>query len=178
MKDLSLHVLDLIQNSIRAAALMATVELSKTATGQFTIVISDDGTGMDEEQLRQVKDPFFTTRETRKIGLGVPLLTQKAEQTGGSLTVLSAPGKGCEVSAVFDSSHPDFPPYGDFPGCAWMLMASNPEMKFVFRFRNEKDSWEWDSSLIHEALSGLPLTDAPVRIKILEWFQSDFNKFK
>ncbi|MDD4644500.1 MAG: ATP-binding protein [Bacteroidales bacterium] len=178
MKDLSLHILDIVQNSIRAEAGTIQVELVAGTDGKLKMLISDDGKGMDEEQVNRVKDPFFTTRTTRKIGLGISLLTQKAEQSGGYLTIESTPGKGTEVKAVFEISHPDCPPLGDIPGCAWMLMASNPGLRLIFRLVSATEEYEWDSNEINDALGGLPLTEHDVQANIIEWFNADFSKFK
>lgn len=178
MKNLSLHILDIVQNSIRAGAGTVKVELSDEYDGMMTLRISDDGKGMDNYQLEHVKDPFFSTRKTRKIGLGVSLLTQKAEQAGGQLSIQSAPGEGTTVNARFLTNHPDCPPLGKIPECAWMLMASNPEMRMVFRFTSAMGESEWDSHLIREELGGLLLTEGLIRISILEWFNADFLKFK
>ncbi len=178
MKDLSLHILDIVQNSIRAGAREVNVLLSAGNDGMLSLQVTDDGMGMNQEQLSQVKDPFFTTRTTRKIGLGVSLLTQKAVQAGGSLTILSEPGEGTELKAIFQTTHPDCPPLGDIPGCAWMLMASNPDLRLVFRFMVATDTWDWDSVSIQEALGGIPITEEKIRTSIIDWFQSDFIKFK
>jgi hypothetical protein len=178
MKDLSLHILDIIQNSIRAKASLIEIELSRNAEGELSLLIIDNGKGMDTEQLRQVKDPFFTTRSTRRIGLGVSLLEQKAEQTGGSLSILSSIGGGTEVKVILLTDHPDCPPLGDFPECAWMVMASNPEIRMIFRFMNNHGSWEWDSHQIVEAIEGLPFTEKVVRESLIHWFNADFSNFR
>lgn len=178
MKDLSLHILDIVQNSIRANAKIIRVDLTIADDKILRLMIADDGCGMEADQLGQVKNPFFTTRQTRRIGLGVPLLTQKAQQSGGGLTIHSTPGEGTALEAQFCTRHPDCPPTGDLPECAWMLMAANPEMNMVFRLRSSTGEWEWDSVKIREALNGMHLTDSWCRKRIMEWFNEDFSIFK
>jgi hypothetical protein len=178
MKDLSLHILDIVQNSIRANAGRISVGLNIGDDNFLTLVVNDDGSGMNIEQAARVKDPFFSTRTTRKIGLGVPLLLQKAEQCGGSLSVSSAPGNGMEVRASFLTTHPDCPPMGDIPECAWMLMVSNPDKRLIFNFISASEEWDWDSLQIREALGEVPLSEKSVRASLLNWFQLDFSNFK
>jgi hypothetical protein len=178
LKDLSLHILDILQNSIRAKACLIQVELSYNEDGELSLLIIDNGVGMGPEQVQQVSNPFFSTRKTRKIGLGVSLLEQKAKQTGGSLSILSNLGKGTEVKAILVMNHPDCPPLGDFPECAWMVMASNPDIRFVFKLMNSCGSWEWDSDQIVDAIEGMSFTDKIVREGVIDWFNADFSNFK
>jgi hypothetical protein len=178
MKDLSLHILDIFQNSIRASAGAVTVELSYYYDGLMALQISDDGKGMNEQQLNQVRDPFFTTRTTRKIGLGVSLLAQKAEQSGGFFSIESLPEEGTIVKAGFQIKHPDCPPLGDIPECAWILMASNPGLKIIFKFRNPIGEWDWDSVEISNAIGDISKTENKIRIGIIDWFNTDFSNFK
>lgn len=178
MKDLSLHSLDIIQNSIRAGASCVEVKMTADENGFIFIGISDDGKGMDAEQISRVKDPFFTTRTTRKVGLGISLLSQKAEQCGGELFVNSDLGMGTEVDVSFRTDHPDCPPLGDIPGCAWMLMASNPDIRIIFSFIGATGNFNWDSRQIVDTLEGMPITDGLIRESILDWFISDFSIFK
>lgn len=178
MKDLSLHILDIIQNSIRARAQVIEADLSLEKKGMLAMAIRDNGNGMNEDQLEHVKDPFFTTRNTRRIGMGVSLLSQKAEQAGGSLEIHSESGKGTLLKAVFDSGNPDCPPLGDIPECAWMLMAANPAIRFIFRLSCDGCSKSWDSLEIRETLDGVPLTEKSIRKYILDWFNKDFGTFK
>ncbi len=178
MKDLSLHILDIVQNSIRANALTVTVSLIVDKDNYLHLSVIDNGTGMDKYQLERVKDPFFSTRTTRKIGLGVPLLAQKAEASGGFISVKSKEGKGTELLASFLLTHPDCPPLGDIPECAWMLMASSPGIRMIFKFKGAMNECEWDSDQIRTELGGIPLTEKEVMTGILEWFKLDFSNFK
>lgn len=112
MKDLSLHILDIAQNSITAGARHLDLTLTEEA-GQIAFTVTDDGCGMSRALLEQVSDPFTTTRTTRKMGLGIPLLRMAAEQTGGSVEITSTEGAGTTLRAVFNAAHIDCPPPGD-----------------------------------------------------------------
>ena len=134
MKDLSLNVLDVTHNSISAKASQITVSLSDK-DGEIRIRITDDGCGMSEEMLRNVTDPFTTTRTTRRVGMGLPLLKMAAEQTGGSLSITSTLGEGTEVEALFVKDHIDCPPLGDMASTVSMLMGAVPaecDLRYVY----------------------------------------------
>ena len=126
MKYLSMHILDIIQNSIRANA--SCVELNIVENKQlntYTIIIIDNGDGMDDEMLSKVFDPFFTTRTTRKVGLGLPLLKQNAERTGGHLIVKSKPREGTIIEASFAHNNIDRPSLGDISGTIMIIVGAN-----------------------------------------------------
>ena len=109
MRELSLNILDIAQNSISAGAPLITIEVSENRTDQTLLIgIYDNGRGMSEEQVKSVIDPFFTTRTTRKVGMGIPLFKMAAEQTGGSFTLTSQVGVGTSVEAVFKTDSIDF----------------------------------------------------------------------
>jgi hypothetical protein len=133
MEELSLHILDIAMNSTRAGATKITLELTEDREGNLlTFVIRDNGCGMTEEQLSQIHDPFFTTRTTRRVGLGIPLLKQTAEQAGGGLTVTSAPGEGTTVEARFELDNIDRPPLGDVAATVWTLIVTNADVEVEY----------------------------------------------
>ena len=134
MKEIALHILDIAQNSITARAKRVDITLEEGAEA-LTLTIADDGTGMSPELLSRVSDPFTTTRTTRKMGLGLPLLRLAAEQTGGSLTIESALGKGTTVTAVFVAGHIDCPPLGDMTGTVALLIQGAPELELTYTHR-------------------------------------------
>ena len=133
MKELSEHVLDIAKNSVEAGAKRVDITLTEGADGWLTIVISDNGRGMSPELLRQVSDPFTTTRTTRKVGMGIPLYRQTAEQTGGTLDIQSALGVGTVVTAMVNTRHLDCPPAGDLAGTVALLIQGSPEADFTYR---------------------------------------------
>ena len=133
MRDLSLHVLDVAENSIRAGASRIVVRLHEDlAQNLLVLEIEDDGSGMDTDMLRRAASPFFTGRSGRRFGLGLPLLAQAAEATGGHMDLSSAPGKGTRVRAEFHPSHIDMKPLGDMDGTLAGLQATHPEIEVIF----------------------------------------------
>jgi len=168
MKDLSLHVLDIVQNSISAQArnieIFITQEMERD---KLIIEINDDGKGIGPELLPRVTDPYFTSRTTRKVGLGLPLFRQNAEMTGGSFSIASEPGKGTRVKAVFGHSHLDRQPLGDMAGVIMILVGANPELDFIYRHQVNDNFYEFNTVEVREALEGLPLND-PLIIRRLK----------
>ncbi|MBQ6668028.1 MAG: ATP-binding protein [Bacteroidales bacterium] len=163
MKDISMHIMDILQNSIRAKA--DRVELNVTedhAADTLTLEFIDNGTGMSEETLAKVLNPFFTTRTTRKVGLGLSLLKQNAEQTGGYLDIQSELGKGTVVKAVFGLSHWDRQPMGDLPGTLILTVSAHPEIRFIFRYKSETIDFVFDTDEVNEVLEGASLQDPSI----------------
>ena len=135
MKELSLNILDVAKNSVSAGASLIEISLNTDENGWLTLKICDNGCGMNEEILRNVTDPFYTTRTTRKVGLGLPLLKLAAEQTGGSLSIESsvkAGESGTRLVATFDTKSIDCMPVGDIISTICILIAGNPEIDFDF----------------------------------------------
>ena len=133
MKELSLHLLDVAKNSVTAGARHVEIDLTEDGEGWLTIAITDDGRGMDPEFLARVTDPFTTTRTTRRVGLGLPLLRLTAEQTGGSLDIQSKVGKGTTVTARFCRRHLDCPPLGDLAVAVALLIQGSPDVELTYR---------------------------------------------
>jgi anti-sigma regulatory factor (Ser/Thr protein kinase) len=158
MKDISLHILDITQNSISAGASMIRIEICEdTERDSLTIWIRDDGRGMNQDDVKMATDPYFTTRTTRNVGLGLPLLMHQAEQAGGRLDISSQPGKGTEVMACFMLSHIDRPPLGDIAGVIKILIGANPDLDFIYRHARGKQEYVLDSREIRMVLEGIPL---------------------
>ena len=133
MKDLSLHILDLVDNSLAASARRIAVRLNLDPRADLlTVVIEDDGEGMDETTLARALDPLFTTRSGTRTGMGLPLFAQASREAGGRLKLDSRPGGGTKVEATFRLSHPDCKPLGDVEGTIEALRASHPEIQIVF----------------------------------------------
>ena len=145
MRELSLNVMDVAQNSVRAKASLVTITVDESDKDDFLqISIADDGCGMTEEQVQQVIDPFFTTRTTRKVGLGVPLFKLSAEQTGGSFEIKSKLNVGTTTTARYVKSHVDMTPLGDINDTVKILIQCNPDIDFVFTHT------EWISAYLKE----------------------------
>ena len=142
MKDLSLYILDIAMNSVRAGAKNIAILLTEE-NNVLTLRIEDNGCGMTEEQVEKLSNPFFTTRKTRKVGLGVPFLRMLSEMTGGKVTVASRPeadfeNHGTEVVATFHTDHIDFIPLGDVVETVVTLIQGNPDSDYVFRHKTDK----------------------------------------
>jgi hypothetical protein len=138
MEDLSLHILDIVENSVAASARRIEILIEENrGADRLLLEIRDDGRGMDEKKRRQALDPFFTTRTTRRFGLGIPMLAQAARESGGCLALDSEPGRGTTVRAEFGLSHPDRKPLGDIPGTLSVILAGRSELELVFEYRRD-----------------------------------------
>ncbi len=169
MRELSLNVMDVAQNSVRAEASLVTITVDESdKNDRLTISIEDNGCGMTEEQVQQVIDPFFTTRTTRKVGLGVPLFKMSAEQTGGSFSIKSEPGKGTVTTASYVKSHVDMTPLGDINSTVEILIRCNPDIDFVFIHSTDNGSFTLDTRELREVLDGVSL-DTP---DVLDWIHA------
>jgi len=135
MEDLSLHILDVVENSIRAKAENVKIKLCEnTPEDLFMLEISDDGEGMDDSTKRRCMDPFYTTKHGKDTGLGLSLLAQSFEEAGGKLVVRTEKGKGTSVTATCRMSHIDRRPLGDIDGTLRCLRATHPEINFSYEF--------------------------------------------
>ncbi len=157
LPEISLNILDVAQNSITAGATLTeiTVDIDSTAD-KLTVCINDNGCGMNEEQLRAVTDPFYTTRKTRKIGLGVPFFKMAAENTGGSFSIHSELGVGTKVKAVFGLTHIDRMPLGDMTFTIHTLVTLNCDIDFLYRYTVDGKSFTLDTREFREILGGVP----------------------
>lgn len=178
MKELSLHILDIAKNSIRAGASLTQILLVEN-NGRLTVTIQDDGCGMSPEILKQVGDPFYTTRTTRSVGLGIPLYRLAAEQTGGSVTIESvqkcdAPiHHGTTVTAVFDTGHIDCAPLGDMVSTVCTLIQGAPETDFLYRHKTPVFDVELDTREIRSVLGGdIPLDS----FVVMQWIRENLEE--
>lgn len=172
MKELSLNILDIAENSVKAGATLITVSLTQ-AGNVLTIEITDDGCGMDAETVRRVTDPFYTTRTTRKVGLGLPLLKLEAEQTGGTLTVTSRTAAQCPenhgttVCATFHTDHIDCMPLGDVTATLVTLIQGHPQEELAFSHRTDAGTVTLDTRQLREVLGDVPLDT----YEVLKWIE-------
>jgi hypothetical protein len=163
MEDLSLHILDIAQNSIRAGATKVEIEVvERPSENLLSFTIRDNGCGMTEDQLSRLHDPFFTTRTTRRVGLGIPLLKQTAEQAGGGLTVTSAPGEGTTVEARYEYDNVDTPPLGDVAATLWTLIVTNPDVEFEYSHGRGTHRFELSTAQLKATLHRKKLTSPGV----------------
>lgn len=170
MTELSLNILDVAENSTRAGASLVTIRVeADTPSDTLTIVIADNGCGMSAEQAARVTDPFFTTRTTRKVGLGVPFFKYAAESTGGSFYLESTEGIGTTVTAVFGLSHIDRMPLGDISSTIHTLILYHPDTDFVYTYRRDQASFTLDTRQLREILGEVPFTEPEISAYIMEY---------
>jgi hypothetical protein len=163
MQELSLHILDIIQNSIAALADLISVEIEEdTERDSLMISIRDNGRGISREHLSRAIDPFYTSRETRRVGLGLSLLQQAAVQSDGYLDISSEEGKGTEVRAFFKHSHIDRMPLGDIGKTMSIVIIGNPQIDFAYRHWVEGDEFRFDTRSVRGELDGIPMNDPSV----------------
>ena len=169
MRELSLNILDIAQNSIKAGADLIGIDVMEDTAGDLlTIRISDNGCGMSEEQVKQVVNPFFTTRKTRRVGFGVPFFKMAAEMAGGDFSIASALHKGTAVTARFQLSHIDRPPLGDVNATLLSLIPFHPAIDFVYTRARDDVSFVLDTREMRRILGpDIPLS-APEPV---EWMR-------
>ena len=179
MKELSLNILDITKNSTAAGASEILISLVTDEKGILTVTISDDGCGMDEETLKRVLDPFYTTRTTRKVGMGIPLLRLAAEQTGGEVRIESSKDEiahGTKVTATFDTTHIDFCPVGDIISSICVLISGNPDTDFVFLDETPERRVTLDTKELRAVLGEVSLAEYEVIMWIKEYLKGQYNQ--
>ncbi len=158
MEDISLHILDILQNSIAAGAGNIEIEITGSrSSGMLTVTIRDDGKGMDEKTLKSITDPFFSTKDKR-VGLGIPLLAQSANEAGGQLNVESGKGEGTVVKATFMLNHIDRKPLGDITSTLLALIAGHPEVDLRFSFNSDDKGFVFDTGEVKRELGDVPIS--------------------
>jgi len=151
--ELSLHILDIVENSLAAGAKLVTIEISEESErDRLSVTISDDGQGMDPAAAARATDPFVTSRTTRRVGLGLSLWQTHVRAWGGDLALESRPGQGTTVRAWFRLSHIDRQPLGDWPRTLAGLIMTRPEVDFLYRHRVDGDEFELDTRQIKAEL--------------------------
>ena len=177
MKELSLNILDIAENSVKANASL--IEISITENEEtLEIRISDNGVGMDKNLLLSVMDPFCTTRTTRKVGMGIPLFKFAAEQTGGNLTISSVfigddpENHGTTTKALFFKNHIDFTPLGDVISSITTLIQGHADRDFLFTHRRGERSVNLDTRELRAILEDVPLDT----FEVLEWIRANLEE--
>lgn len=146
MKDLSLHILDIAENAIRAKAKKININiLEDVALDKLSFTVEDDGLGMDEQTVQKASNPFFTTKDGKRFGLGLALLKQAAEQAAGDLKIDSQEGAGTKVMVEFRLSHPDAKPLGNILETMATLIAANPGVRFIYEYKKGDECVVYDS---------------------------------
>ena len=170
MKELSLHILDIVKNSVKAGATLIGIDVTESVQeNKLSIVISDNGCGMSKEFLARVRDPFTTTRTTRKVGMGIPLFEAAALQCEGAFDITSEEGVGTVVTAVFQNDHIDRAPLGDMAETMTTLVSGSPEIDFCYTHITDDHRFVFDTRTIREELGPEVPLDLP---DVLLWMDA------
>jgi anti-sigma regulatory factor (Ser/Thr protein kinase) len=168
MRDLSLHILDIVQNSIKADASAITVHISEKAESNYLVLeIDDNGVGMDNDFLSKVEDPFITSRTTRKIGLGIPLLKASALKCEGKFNIYSKRNIGTKVFATFSINHIDRLPIGDITDTMITIISANPKIHLILLLDSVKGDFKLDTEEINRTLKGVNINE----FAVLNWLK-------
>lgn len=172
MKELSMHILDLVQNSIRAKAKQIKIYINEDyKTDKYTIEIIDDGTGIPKEMIDSITNPFVTERATRKVGLGIPLFRAAAQQCGGDLLIESVVNEGTDVEVTFLHGHIDRAPLGDMAGTMLTLIAGNVDIEFEFKYIFNGNEFVFDTREIKKHIEGIDIDNS----EVLNWIDGYIN---
>ena len=172
MKELSLNILDIAENSVKAEATLTEIAIAET-DDLLELTFTDNGYGMSEETVKSVINPFYTTRTTRSVGLGIPLLKLQAEQTGGSLTITSRQksenptNHGTVVKASFNKNHLDYTPLGDVTQSVVTLIQGHPETDFLFTHIYKSKEVRLDTRELRVQLEDVPLNT----YEVIKWVE-------
>ena len=179
MKDLSLHILDIVQNSISAKATLIEITIEeKHQDNAYFVRIKDNGKGMSQEMVDKVTDPYVTSRTTRKVGLGLPLLKMNAERTGGHLKIISKEGIGTDVEALFIYDNIDRLPLGDIAGTIVLLASANPMIEFIYTHSVDGNQYIFDTREIKEALDEVSISDIHIFKYLKEMINENLQEIK
>ena len=171
LRDISLHIHDLTENSIAAGARLVTIKLV-AENGMLTLEIGDNGKGMSPEMLSRVEDPFTTSRTERKVGMGIPFFKLACEQTGGDFKITSEPGKGTELRGRFVIDNIDRLPLGDIGETVGMLIYESPDLHYIVTLKTSEDEFVFDTDEVREQLEGTPIND----FEIVQWIKEYINE--
>lgn len=178
MTEISLHVLDIVENSTKAGAKLVRIGVAVDHTADsLTVTVDDDGAGMDEAQVARVTDPFYTSRTTRKVGLGVPFFKYAAEITGGTFCITSQKGVGTKVEARFVLSSIDCIPLGDIGATIFTLVICHQDTDFVYTYgcrgAEGMKAFTLDTRELREILGGVPFDEPDVSAYIKDYLREN-----
>jgi hypothetical protein len=177
MKDLSLHILDIVQNSISAKASLIQIMINEDKfNNRYVLTVEDNGTGMSPEVLAKVTDPYTTSRTTRKVGMGIPLLKLNAELTNGSLEIFSELGVGTKLVVTFGFDHIDRVPIGDIAGVVVILASMNPNLEFVYKHITPNGEYTFDTKEVKEALGDLSIQEPSIQKYLKEMIEENLKE--
>lgn len=176
MRELSLHILDVVENGVTAGASCICIRVEESiAADLLRISVHDNGRGMPDAKIKRIEDPFVTTRTTRRVGLGLALLAAAARRCDGDISVNTAPGRGTEVTATFRHSHIDRAPLGDMAATLGTLILGNPRVDFVYVHRLDDKEFTFDTREIKAELEIVDLSDSVVVTYLTESIRRSLN---
>jgi len=179
MRTLAEHILDIVQNSVRAKANLIEVIVEESKINNLCVLtITDNGCGMDAEMLKQAANPFFTSRKKRNVGLGISLLKQNAEAAGGRLLLESKPGEGTRLCAEFQRSNIDRSPAGDIPGVLYLLLLSCRDRELVYRHKTDIGEFKLSTHELEETLGDVSWQQKEIRNGIIDWIKNNLDEIK
>ncbi|QVK18730.1 sensor histidine kinase [Mycoplasmatota bacterium] len=168
MRDISMHVLDIVMNSIHAKASLIEITITEKKE-TLTLVIKDNGSGMTKGMLENVKDPFCTTRKTRHVGLGIPLLYQNVKNTGGVFNITSNINEGTIIEAIFNKNHIDCIPLGNMNETILSLIALEPDIDFIYTRIKNQNQYVLNTQEIKGVLRGVSINEP----EVINWLKED-----
>ena len=176
MTELSLNILDIAENSVKAGAALTEITVRvKSAENFLEIIIKDNGCGMSEEQVKSVIDPFYTTRTTRKVGLGVPFFKESAEASGGSFSIESSVGVGTTVKASYELDNIDRMPMGDLTATIHTLVTMHDDMDFLFTYKVNENEFVLDTRELREILGDISFKEYEVSNYIKDYLKENIT---
>lgn len=179
MKQLALHILDILQNSIAANATEVSVGINESfAKGSLALTIADNGIGMDDAMVEKITDPFYTSRTTRKVGLGIPLLKQNCELTGGQLVITSTKNIGTKLNATFNRNHIDMLPMGDLPGVFTLTMSSYEKINVKYTHQTDIGKFSIETNEVKDLLGEVSLSNPEVITFLKEMIAENLKEIK
>ncbi len=179
MLELAAHILDIAENSVRAGARLIEIGIAEdTASDSLSIEIIDDGQGMNQEEIKKVLDPFYTTKTVRRVGLGLPLLADAARRSGGHLNLESQEGKGTTVRATFGLNHVDRQPMGNIISTLIVLIAGNSDVDFFFKYRHNDRQSEFDTRIIRHEIEDVSINHPEILKYIRGVLDEGFSEIK
>lgn len=172
MPDIATHILDIVYNSIRALASLIKISiLDSDISNQITIEIIDNGCGMDKTTLNNVVDPFYTTRKTRKVGLGIPLFKEGALLTGGSFDISSTVGGGTKLKVTYIKDNIDCPPIGDLPTVLVTLIQANENINYEFLYKTDNNKYEFNTIDIKAVLEDVKINEPSIILWLKDYIK-------
>lgn len=175
MEELSLHILDIVENSVAARADKIEIRISEDKRKDFlSVEVIDNGIGMDKETVKKALDPFYTSKKVRRFGLGLSLLSEAAKASNGHLSIKSKKGEGTKIKADFQYSHIDRQPLGDMGQTIITLVIGNPDIDLIYVHRKNRHSYRFDTRKIKVQLNEAPINSA-AGIRLI---RDDLNKLR